>query len=457
MESVKRLEVEAKEPLSYRPHSAKMAQFHEMCESGTKRVVLLLGGIRSGKTHGGVHALLREVLKPETQSDDLFWIVSPTYSMSEVPQRKFDQALDDVCGVTGLERPVFLRHTRAWHFSNGAVVQVKTGEDPDRLRGPALKVIQIDEGSRISGEAWRILRGRVLDTQGLILITTTPCGNNWLVQQVIARCHAGNPRYGMVVVRTDENGYLDAGEVAELAKEYGGQHAAQELRAEIVDFEGLVYPPFVTSVVREGTQQQVIGQIAKGIEAIGEVICGLDFGLTDPTCVSWIWKWREKGEQKASYLKLDEWEGRRVGLREVAEVLRKHWSSNRVTRYWGDPSAAQEIFELNALGIPVEGAENNLANGIRHVHGLVTTGRYQVGSNCGGTIRERSLYCWQQWRGSLDLKNKPLDRWNHHLDADRYALYSDHVRNEGYEPDSSWLNEGMLEYNYEPASEVTGY
>ena len=58
-------------------------------------------------------------------------------------------------------------------------VEIKTAENPDRLRGAGLGFIWMDEAAMMSEEVYKILLGTILATKGVIFRTSTPRGHNW--------------------------------------------------------------------------------------------------------------------------------------------------------------------------------------------------------------------------------------------------------------------------------------
>ena len=222
----------------------RQSDFWEQFEAG-KRVGAFIGGIRAGKTWIGVRRLLKELVT----RGGLGWVVTPTYTMMGAARRTFEEALPKGVLLGSRETPFPLYTLRG---PKGKLeVEFRSAEEPDKLRGPALSVILLDEAAQLSDEvliesgvpkrrcpAWEILLGRALDTRGAIIVTTTPKGRNWLYDEFVT-----NPGSEMFIVkaRTDENPTLLPEGIEELRRRYSGLTARQELEAEFVTGEGIFF------------------------------------------------------------------------------------------------------------------------------------------------------------------------------------------------------------------------
>ena len=82
-----------------------------------------------------------------------------------------------------------------------------------------------------------------------------------------------------------------------------------------------------------------------------------------------------------------------------------------------DPSAASFIAELKQRYIPVKQADNAVLDGIRLYSSLLQSGKVKICDNCTETIKEFSLYSWDEKAVGED---KPIKDFDHCLDSDRY-------------------------------------
>ena len=126
-------------------------------------------GRRWGKSMLGIVVCLRAALK-----GGRVWWVAPTYK----------QALE---GWTYLQRLVSrLPDVKTQvseltiHTSMGGSIQIRTGDNPDNLRGAGLDGVVLDEAATMKAEVWDlVLRPALADRQGWAMFISTPQHFNW--------------------------------------------------------------------------------------------------------------------------------------------------------------------------------------------------------------------------------------------------------------------------------------
>lgn len=323
--------------INYDPNDAQI-QMAEAIKNGAK-VILFVGGIRSGKTVGGVAECLKQIYQYK-KKPRLGYIVSPTYPMSWIPDRIFKTLSQTNAGsliaheAKG-DRYYEMRPTAddPDHFFR---VEIKSADNPDSLRGSSLAFILLDEAAMMSPDTFTICQGRVLDSDGIIIITTTPRGKNWVYDKVY-RKSLDDPRYVVIKAKTSDNKYLNPELVKELYgdyKEQSGRLVAQELNAEFISFEGQVFTNFDPSkhVIRE----QSIPDSAK-------IVCGVDWGFNDPFVCVWLAK------HDGCWIVLDEYYKSRTPLGDHAAYIKNHWLYSRIDRIWVDPSRIAERQEFERI------------------------------------------------------------------------------------------------------------
>ena len=138
---------------------------------------------------------------------------------------------------------------------NGIEIMLRTGSQPNKLRGPSVNFIVIEEAREfLSREIFDVLLGRMRkgsDTRWIIATTTR--GKNWvwdiLNEEKLLDVFQNDNRFSTnghcTVVRCpiDEAPHLSAEYIAELKKQYSSTFAAQELEALIVDSSAEVLNP----------------------------------------------------------------------------------------------------------------------------------------------------------------------------------------------------------------------
>lgn len=404
--------------VSYKPHD-KQAIFGKMIDDG-KRIVGYVGGIRSGKSYAGVREFLKSIYKRGYNKKGLAWLVSPTYPMSEIIEREFENACDLGGGKSLILEKYVGSRTYLLVPPKGHVkpyrVQIKSAENPDRLRGASIDCVLMDEAAFMVKEAFTVLLGRILDSQGLMLITTTPKGMNWLYEDVYQR-RDQDSRIAVVHGTTSDNPYLDTTDVEHLRGQYSVQLARQELGAEFVSFEGLVYPHF-------DFKRHVVKPIARYPDK-AQFLCAIDAGYKDPFVCLWLMKWEGR------YYVVDEYYHTMRTMQTHAEAIKGHFLAGRVNKYWMDPSAAQESAELANYKIITYPAQNEILAGINSVARMIETDRLFIAQHCVNTLKEMAAYQYPDRKSTngpaKNTNDKPLDSMNHAMDALRYAIYNEEM------------------------------
>lgn len=395
--------------VKYSPNPGQK-KFGELIAEG-KKIVICCGGRQGGKTYAGAREGLKQIYKYK-RKPHLGWIISPTYPMSTVVEREFERAagwfedggliLKKMAG-----QRAYLLHPPAGE-TEPYRVEIKTAENPDRLRGAGLGWIWMDEAAMMSEEVYKILLGTILATRGIIFMTSTPRGHNWFYR---LWCESDkNEAIGAVRWRSADNPYLGHEELALMRGQSSEDFARQELEAEFVSFDGLVYKGFHYN---RHTIKPLI-QLPPG----AEVITGIDNGYGDPFACLWVAKYDGK------FYVIDEFYEKGRTLDYVARSIKGRPWDKLTIRRWADPSGAQERAELDKFGISTYPARNDIYSGINCVERLFEQGRLFIAENCVNTLSEISQYHYKQ-SSDRNSGEKPVDAFNHAMDALRYAIFSE--------------------------------
>ena len=142
---------------------------------------------------------------------------------------------------------------------------------------------------------------------------------------------------------------------------------------------------------------------------------GLDFGYTnDPSA---FFAGFIDIENKKLYV-WDEFYEKGMSNKRISEkIIEMGYGKEKITADCAEPKS---IDELNGLGLRVKGAEkgkDSIANGIRWIQDLEII----IHPRCVNFLTEISNYTWDKDKFDNKL-NKPIDDFNHLMDAMRYAL-----------------------------------
>lgn len=228
------------------------------------KITLAVGGIRGGKTDvGSVWMLLKNALQRPCTDDEYHFIFSPTYRMSKAPVDKMFRALSPSAGIFPVSPLIrFARADRIFYLAaKGGVsrVMVMSLEHYDRVRGFRALSGWMDEGAYIKDEAFDVVYGRLADTNGPLLVTTTPNGHNWVFdeyEKAVKEAEAGVPlekrKYAVAHWTSFDNPYVSAEGMKDLAVQYDEKTFNQEVLALFVRSSGLMYSAFSAANVVDG-------------------------------------------------------------------------------------------------------------------------------------------------------------------------------------------------------------
>lgn len=146
-----------------------------------------------------------------------------------------------------------------------------------------------------------------------------------------------------------------------------------------------------------------------------EQFAGLDFGYTnDPT--AFVVGFLDKND-RILYISDEIYERGLLNVNIAERIRAAGYGKARIT---ADSAEPKSIDELRSYGMRVEGArkgKDSVMNGIQWIQGC----RIVVHPRCVNFLTEISNYTWEKDRFGKML-NRPIDDFNHLMDALRYAL-----------------------------------
>jgi PBSX family phage terminase large subunit len=393
----------------YIPHQ-KQLQFHYALLDSD--VVLFNGGRGSGKTTSGAVQAVAEAEFSVSRGV----IVAPTYPMlRDATMAEFFKWLP--------------RESIAhWHktdklltLQNGSEIAFRSADSPDSLRGPNRDWLWFDEPRNVSTrDAFDVVFAQ-LRPRRKAWLTTTPAGIfHWLYHLFIEH-PISNSR--VIVVKTSENPYLPDDYSNTLRQMYTGVFAAQELDAQWVSFEGLIYDNFslaenVTESAAYNPDLPVMWGVDDGY-AFGQ---GRGTESYHPRVILFMQETAQGGMNVfAEYVACGE-------LEEVTLDNALAIDYHRPELVYIDSSATQLKARIWAKGITTYGATHQVSEGIKNVRRLIGDGNgvrlLKIHPSCKELIREMQSY--RRNPNTAQVKNgevAPLKMDDHTLDARRYALW----------------------------------
>lgn len=181
------------------PHTQQYKLIYAFEINKDKGVRFVVGacGTKFGKTYGCSIRLVKEAWE---NKNSLNWWVAPTYAQAKMayslvkrllptrPSKCYEEYKADL-------RLVLLEPDGSEH----SVIEFKSGDNPDGLRGFAVNFFVLDEAARIPYESFVSVLTTVTQTVGHGIIISTPSGRGWffdVYQRGEKFDEEGRPRFG---------------------------------------------------------------------------------------------------------------------------------------------------------------------------------------------------------------------------------------------------------------------
>ena len=353
-----------------------------------KKIVVEQGGTRSGKTYN----ILLWIIFEYTYRNTGKTITICRRSFPSLRASVMRDFLDILRAYELYNEDYHNKSSNEYHL-NGNLVEFISLDQPQKIRGRKRNLLYINEGNELFYEDWQQL---VFRTDGRIIIDYNPSDSfHWIYDRVIPRedCDFYQTTY-------KDNPFLDKSIVAEI----------ERLRDTDEDYWRIY------GLGERGMSRATIFQFGQAeIPADAKLISyGLDFGYTnDPTALVAVY-------QLENNLYLDELIYR-TGL--TNRDIHSHFQSfslDRRDEIFADSAEPKSIDELHRFGWnvkpTVKGADSvNAGIDILKRHKLFVTPR------SSNLIKELQNYKWVEDKNG-NLLNKPIDAFNHGIDAARYAV-----------------------------------
>lgn len=279
-------------------------------------------------------------------------------------------------------------------FQNGSYIEFFSADQPDKLRGARRDVLFINECNNITFEAYQQLAIR---TREFIYLDYNPTHQFWLDTEL-----ADDKDISKVVLTYKDNEALEPSIVKEIEK-------AKE-RAKTSKYWANWWN--VYGLGKQGKIEGLIYQDWTTIDTLPKearyLATGLDFGFTnDPSAAVDIYKYND------GYILDEVFYKRGLYNNDIYNLLR----DKRMT--YADSAEPKSIGELQQYGLNIMGATKGQGSVMFGVQ-LLQSHKISVTSRSTNIIDEMNNYSFDKDRQGNTL-NKPIDAFNHALDAARYA------------------------------------
>ena len=225
-----------------------------------KRFTVISAGRQSGKTFLCVFLIILFAL---TRKRSISWWVAPTYDPARMAFRRCINFLIDNKIPHDANRSE-LRITLPF---NGSVIQFRSADREDGLRGETVDFIVIDEMGLLKRDAWEYaLRGTITATNADAVFIGTPKGKNLFYELFVRGQDPADTEHASFNVESRESPYFSEREWAEVQR-LPQRVFEQEYRAQFIDDGGEVF---------RGVRECVRGQLEPIRHGKKTYYCGVD-------------------------------------------------------------------------------------------------------------------------------------------------------------------------------------
>lgn len=368
------------------------------------------GGASSGKSHGVVQKVVLKALKKWSYPRKILWL-------RKVDRTIKDSIFADVLDCLSRWKLLPLCKVNQTNYTialpNGAQFLFKGMQDPERIKSiKGLSDVVMEEASEFTLDDYTQLTLRLREpkhkNRQLFCMFNPVSKVNWTYKQWFAPDSVYDPSRVAVHHSTyKDNRFLDADNIAtiEALKRTNPAYYKIYTLGEFATLDKLVFPAFE----RRRLHADKLTQYPS--------LFGLDFGyINDPSVFIHI-KADVKG--KRLYV-LEEYEKKGMLNNEIAKVIKQLGYSKEIIT--ADAAEKKSIAEIKRCGIvrikPAKKGPDSIIQGI----GFLQQFEWIVDDRCVKTIEELENYTYQKDRQTNEYINKPVDSYNHCIDAIRYAV-----------------------------------
>jgi hypothetical protein len=247
-------------PVDYTPHPG---QAQVLASAVRFRVVAC--GRRWGKTETGKRAAL-----DTAQNGGAAWWIMPSYTMSVEVWRSLKATLHGVWSEKN-------EQTRLIVLPGGGSIRVRSGDDPDSLRGASLDLAVLDEAAFLRESVWTsALRPALSDRRGRALFLSTPKGvGNWFHKVFSFGLDSGRSEWQSWQFPTAANPRIASDEIDSARRDLPDRVFRAEYLAEFLDDGGGVFRNVLGAATADPRSTPESGH---------RYVIGIDWGRVDFSC-----------------------------------------------------------------------------------------------------------------------------------------------------------------------------
>lgn len=383
------------------PFSVKQREYFD---SANKRWNFKTGATRSGKTYADFYVIPKRI-RARIGKPGLVVILGVTKSTIErnilEPMRNIWGP--ELVGEINSKNICYLFGEYCYCLGAEKVSQVS------KLRGSSIKYVYGDEVADWNEEVFEMLKSRLDKPYSCFDGALNPQGpNHWL------KAFLDNDDFDKYVQKYTifDNPFLDPNFVQNLCREYEGSvYYKRYILGEWALAEGLVYPMF------KRDKNIFTGEVE--FDPRKRYFVSIDYGTVNAFAGGIF----EMSGKKSRMIREIHYNGRkqpRMDNEGYYKLMCDAIGDLRIEKILVDPSAAGFIQTIVKYGkYIVEGANNDVLNGIQEVTKYLNYGLLQIHDSCTETIKEFQQYAWDDKHGGDEV----IKENDHHMDLIRYYIY----------------------------------
>lgn len=352
-----------------------------------KRIKIIQGGTSAGKTYGILPILINKATKEKLEIS----VVSES-----IPHLRRGALKDFIKIMQETNRwidPHFNKSLLKYTFANGSFIEFFSVDQPDKLRGARRDILYINEANNVDFESYNQLAIR---TSKEVFIDYNPTHEFWAHNELIP-----DKDSEFIILTYKDNEALSENIVTEIEKAREKAKTSSYWEnwwnvyglGQIGSLEGVIF-----------SNWKQIDSIPKDARLIG---LGCDFGYTnDPTAIIQVYTWNGKRILNEICYRTQMVNG------DIGRML-----PNDVITY-ADSAEPKSIEEIKRTGAYIKGVtkgRDSINFGIQ----IMQDQEYLVTTQSTNLIKELRYYSWDKDKNGKVL-NKPIDNFNHAIDAVRY-------------------------------------
>lgn len=355
-----------------------------------KRIRIVQGGTSSSKTFTILPLLVQYAIQvPKSEIS----VVSE--SIPHLKRGALKDFLKIMDWTNNFNPNNFNKSNLTYKFKNGSYIEFFSADQPDKLRGARRDVLFINECNNVTFESYQQLAIR---TKKFIYLDYNPTNEFWVHTELINEDNSD-----FIILTYKDNEALDKAIVKEIEKakekaktsSYWDNWWKVYGLGQIGMLEGVIFNNWKT-----------IDKLHEDARLIGY---GLDFGYSnDPTAIVEIYKYNDKRIlNEVCYQK-------GLSNSQIAKQI-----IDKTVYVYCDSAEPKSIAELQSYGIkaqPVTKGADSINFGIQ----IMQEQSYLVTSHSTNLINEFRKYAWDKDKRNGTTLNKPIDDFNHAIDAVRY-------------------------------------